>query len=199
VGTSSPALLPLFRSRAQLGILGTLYVGPHRYWTISALAGYNGQPVSTTQREVARLEAAGIVTVTAEGRNRVVGPNWELPWAAALVSLLDHTIGPLALLGEALAGVPGLDEAWIFGSSAARHRGVPGPPPRDVDLLVVGHDLSRFAIAAATGKVADRAGVEINPDLVTEDEWEHPAEGSIVAELKAAPLVAVPIGQGAGA
>jgi hypothetical protein len=69
VGTSAPALLPLFRSEAQLAILGTLYVGPYRYWTISALANYIGQPVSTTHREVARLDAAGIVTVTAEGRN----------------------------------------------------------------------------------------------------------------------------------
>ena len=111
MGTSAPPLLPLFRSEAQLAILGTLYVGPYRYWTISTLAEYIGQPVSTTHREVARLDAAGIVTVTAEGRNRVVGPNWQLPWAGALVSLLDQTIGPLALLTEVLAEVAGLDEA----------------------------------------------------------------------------------------
>jgi hypothetical protein len=199
VGTSAPPLLPLFRSEAQLAILGTLYVGPYRYWTISALAEYIGQPVSTTHREVARLDAAGIVTVTAEGRNRVVGPNWQLPWAGALVSLLDQTIGPLALLTEVLAEVAGLDEAWIVGSWAARHQGTPGPPPRDVDVLLVGDGMSRFAVAEATAKVADRAGVEVNPYLLSEEEWRQPAEGSFVAEFKAGPLVAVPFRKSAGA
>jgi hypothetical protein len=170
VGTPAPPLLPLFRSEAQLAILGTLYVGPSRYWTITALAEYIGQPVSTTHREVARLDAAGIVTVTAEGRNRVVGPNWQLPWAGALTSLLDQTIGPLALLTEVLVEVDGLNEAWIFGSWAARHRGTPGPPPRDVDVLLVGEGMSRFAVADATAKVADRAGVEVNHYLLTEEE-----------------------------
>ena len=123
VGTSAPPLLPLFRSEAQLAILGTLYVGPYRYWTISALAEYIGQPVSTTHREMARLDAAGIVTVTAEGRNRVVGPNWQLPWAGALVSLLDQTIGPLAILTEVLVESPGL-------TKLVAHRGGGGPVGR---------------------------------------------------------------------
>jgi hypothetical protein len=192
VGTSAPALLPLFRSKAQLAILGALYVGPHRYWTISSLAEYIGQPVSTTHREVARLDAAGIVTVTAEGRNRVVGPNWRLPWAGALVSLLDQTIGPLALLTEVLKEVAGLNQAWIFGSWAARHHGIPGPPPRDVDLLLVGDAISRFSVADATARVADRAGVELNPYFVSEQEWEQPDRGSFVAQVKSGPLVSVP-------
>lgn len=139
------------------------------------------------------------MTVTAEGRNRVVGPNWQLPWAGALVSLLDQTIGPLALLTEVLAEVAGLDEAWIVGSWAARHQGTPGPPPRDVDVLLVGDGMSRFAVAEATAKVADRAGVEVNPYLLSEEEWRQPAEGSFVAELKAGPLVAVPFRKSAGA
>jgi len=185
--------LPLFRSETQLGILGTLYVGPDRYWTISALAERLDQPLSTTAREVGRLADAGIVTVTAEGRSKLVGPNWELPWAGALARLLDQTIGPLALLGEALAEVDGLEEAWIFGSWAARHEGVPGRAPRDVDVLLVGDNLSRFDIAAVTNRVADRVGVEVNPHLVSSEEWQHPAPDSFVAGLKSGPLVAVPL------
>ena len=199
MGTSAPPLLPLFRSETQLAILGTLYVGPYRHWTISALAEHIGQPVSTTHREVARLGSAGIVTVTAEGRNRVVGPNWQLPWAGALTSLLDRTIGPLALLADVLAEIAGLEEAWIFGSWAARHQGTPGPPPRDLDLLLVGEGMSRFAVAEATAKAADRAGVEVNPYLLSEDEWRQPAEGSFAAELKSGPLVEVPFEKSAGA
>jgi hypothetical protein len=113
--------------------------------------------------------------------------------------LLDQTIGPLALLTEVLAEVAGLDEAWIFGPWAARRQGTPGPPPRDVDVLLVGDGMSRFAVAEATANVADRAGVEVNPYVLSEEEWRQPAEGSFVAELKAGPLVAVPFRKSASA
>lgn len=37
-----------------------------------------------------------------------------------------------------LANVPGVVEAYIYGSWAARYHGEPGPIPADVDVLVVG-------------------------------------------------------------
>ena len=111
--TSAPALAPIFRSETQLQILGELYVGPDRTWTISALAARIDEPLSTTAREVNRLADAGIITITAQGRNKLVGPNWLLPWAGPLAAWLDRTIGPLYLLSDTLAGIDGLDQAWI--------------------------------------------------------------------------------------
>ena len=189
--TSAPGLIPLFRSEAQLHLLATLYVGPDRYWTITALAHRLDEPVSTIAREVNRLADSEIVTITAEGRNKIVGPNWHLPWAGALASLLDQTIGPLALLGEALKEIGGLSEAWIFGSWAARHQGTPGPSPRDVDVILVGDNLSRYAVAEATNRVADRVGLEVNPYLVTVGEWRYPIPNSFVADVKVGSLVPV--------
>jgi len=41
-------------------------------------------------------------------------------------------------LTDLLADVEGIAEAYIYGSWAARYRGEPGPPPADVDVLVIG-------------------------------------------------------------
>ena len=68
-----------------------------------------------------------------------------------------------------------------------------------MDVLLVGDGISRFAVADATAKVADRAGVEVNPYFLSEEEWRQPAEGSFVAEVKAGPLVGVPFRKRAGA
>jgi predicted nucleotidyltransferase len=193
VRTSAPGLLPIFRSEIQLAILATLYVGPDRRWTITALAADLDQPTSTTAREINRLADAAIVTITAEGRNKLVGPNWQLPWARSLARLLDQTVGPLALLSETLSRLDGVAEAFIFGSWAARYHGEIGPAPRDIDVLVVGDRISRFDIVDATSSVSDRVGVEVNPYVVNVDEWQNPDTDSFLASVKTKPLVKIPL------
>ncbi len=55
-----------------------------------------------------------------------------------LAALMAVTFGPAPVLRELLAGVPGVPEAWIYGSWAARYAEQPGPAPKDVDVLIVG-------------------------------------------------------------
>jgi predicted nucleotidyltransferase len=134
---------------------------------------------------------AGILTTIKEGRNTLVSPNWDLPWATTLAALLDKTIGPQALIAEDLKGMKGIEEAWIFGSWAAREAGQVGPAPHDIDLLLVGDDINRFDIADALDEVSRRVGVEVNPYAVSVSEWHDPAAGSFVEDIKRAPLVRV--------
>jgi predicted nucleotidyltransferase len=47
------------------------------------------------------------------------------------------TYGPLPVF-TAVADVPGVERAFIYGSWAARYQGRPGPIPSDVDVLVIG-------------------------------------------------------------
>jgi predicted nucleotidyltransferase len=58
--------------------------------------------------------------------------------AGHLAELLSVTYGPMAVRGEVLASVPGVREAYVYGSWAARYRGQGGDVPRDIDMLVVG-------------------------------------------------------------
>ncbi len=68
------------------------------------------------------------------------------------------TYGPVAVLGELLASVPGVAEAYVYGSWAARYRGQAGDVPRDVDVLVIGDadedDLYEAARAAERTRLA---------------------------------------------
>jgi predicted nucleotidyltransferase len=72
-----------------------------------------------------------------------------------LTDLLTVTYGPLPVLTEELRTVPGIAKAYLYGSWAARYSGEPGPPPNDVDVLVVG-DADADALPRIAEKVLDQ-------------------------------------------
>lgn len=169
--------------------MGELFVRADGARSIAELAHDTGIPVATVSREVARLERFGIVRSARRGRLRLVEADNRLPWFAELRSLLLKTIGPAAVLRDALATVDGVEEAWIFGSWAARYRGDVGPPPNDVDLLVIGApDLD--ALYAACRRAERELRLEVNPVTRTRGEWEKRDRG-FLDEIRRGPRVAV--------
>lgn len=121
------------------------------------------------QREVTRLEQAGIVTSKRIGNTRIVRPDADSPIYAELAALLTKGFGPAPLLEARLAGVAGVAKAYIFGSWARRFHGEPGPLPRDIDVLVVG-DADPDEVYRATRDVEEQLGIEVNPVVVAESE-----------------------------
>lgn len=83
----------------------------------------------------------------------------------------------------------GVDEAFLYGSWAARYVGERGEDPFDVDVLVVGRP-SRLAIARAERMLSEQLGREVNAVVVTPEEWEA-AESGFLTEVRRRPLVAV--------
>jgi DNA-binding transcriptional ArsR family regulator len=191
----APALAPLFRSENQLRLLGALFVGSTGASSVSELAERTGVAQPAVSREVARLARHGLVTVRVQGRNRLVQANRALPWYRELRNLVAQTIGPPALLAQALRPLPGIAEAFIFGSWAARYHGEPGAFPQDVDVLVVGSPIVEDVYRACREVEAD-LHVDVNPVVVSEDEWAAAAsaqQGDFLAQVHGGPLVAVPI------
>jgi predicted nucleotidyltransferase len=91
------------------------------------------------------------------------------PVSEEIRSLLAKTYGPLAALREAFADQP-VTYVGVYGSFAARWRGEQGPPPNDIDLLVVG-DLDYESLWDITASVSRDLGIEINAVLRTPGSW----------------------------
>jgi predicted nucleotidyltransferase len=138
--------------------------------TLADLARALGSDPASVQREVTRLEGAGILRTWRVGRSRLVAPDPDSPIRDELRALLTKAFGPPALLEHALERVPGVERAYIFGSWARRFHGTPGPLPRDIDVLVVGDPDPRAVYDAARG-VEERLRIEVNPIVISEDEW----------------------------
>jgi DNA-binding transcriptional ArsR family regulator len=189
VSQSAPALAPLFRSQQQFRILAELF-GSGEEFSVGELAKRASVAQATASREVARLASHGLVRTRNLGRNTLVTANWDLPWAKELRSILVQTVGILGRLGAALSGVNGVEEAFVFGSWAARYLGEPGTPPKDVDVLVVG-EASLRSIRQACGEVERQLHVEVNPIVVDRRRWYEAEPEPFIAEVKSRPLVPI--------
>ncbi|CQD02043.1 ArsR family transcriptional regulator [Mycobacterium timonense] len=132
------ALLPILRSQLQGELLALLYLHPDIEYSLSDAARHIGATVRAVHHEVERLAAAGFVQERRFGNMRLIKAA-ETRLARPLTELLSLTYGPLSVLPNELAQVDGVLQAFVFGSWARRYVGEPGPPPADVDVLVVGN------------------------------------------------------------
>lgn len=180
--SDGPALMPVFRSQHQAELLMWLMLHPGQEYSVSDLAARLGVPLSTLHREVVRLDAAGLIASRTLGRNRLLRANANHPAAGALTQLLEVTFGPKVVIAEEFA-IPGAEQVVIFGSWAARYAGEPGPPPHDIDVLVVGK-VDRADLYDAADRANARLGIEVNPVVRTAEDWRDPSD-ALVAQIKA--------------
>jgi DNA-binding transcriptional ArsR family regulator len=186
--SEGPALLPVFRSQHQAELLMWLLLHPDQEYGVSDLADRLGVPLSTLHREVVRLDESGLIESRTLGRNRLVRANADHPAATALTQLLEVTFGPKAVIAEEFA-IPEAEQVVIFGSWAARYAGQAGPPPHDIDVLVVGK-VDRADLYEAADRAQARLGLEVNPVVRSVKQWANPAD-ALVAQIKASAFVVV--------
>ncbi|MGI8517114.1 MAG: helix-turn-helix domain-containing protein [Acidimicrobiia bacterium] len=186
---SAPAMLPIFRSAAQLELLTFVFLHSDRAFSLASLSRQLDIPQATVSREVSRLEEAGVLQTSALGRSKLVSANGEAPFFAELRQLLIKVAGPPEFLSRLLSPIAGILEAFIFGSWARRYLGESGPFPRDIDLLVVGQpDIDE--VYDAIGSVEELLAIEINPTIVPREEWEKPSL-VFLSSIRDQPMLAV--------
>jgi predicted nucleotidyltransferase len=123
------------------------------------------------------------------GRTRLVAANWDLPWSGELRSILTQTVGVLGLLADALSKVRGIEQAFAFGSWAARYLGEPGPAPRDIDVVVVG-EVDFADVRRASAAVERKLNVEVNAVVVEAERW-NARKDAFVRDVRRKPLVPI--------
>jgi predicted nucleotidyltransferase len=193
VGTRSPTLLPLLRSQVQGDMLALLYLQPEREYSLSEAAAIIGASVRAVQTEAERLIGTGFLTDRRRGKLRLIRAVTDSVISRPLTDLLAVTYGPLPILSGLLQSVPDVEQAYIYGSWAARYQGEPGPIPADVDVLVVGSptldDLD---------DVADQAQKKlrrpVNIRRIRREGWHDPdpdPADPFLASVRSRPLVAL--------
>jgi len=180
--------MPIFRSRHQAALLSWLLRHPDDEYTLTELARRLGVPLTTLQREAQRLVVAGILQDRTLGRARLLRANLSNRTTAPLTQLLEVTFGPETVVGEEFDLI-NAEHVLIYGSWADRYHGTPGPPPNDVDVLVVG-SLDRANVYDAADRAQVRLGMQVNPVIRTPEQWASDAD-SLVLQIKASPMVDV--------
>lgn len=155
-------------SDSQARVLQWLFGQPERSYHLSELRRLTSLGSASLQRELNRLADAGLVNSERVGNLRRFQANPQSPVYQELVSLVRKTLGVAPLLREALHPLAGrLSKAFIYGS-VARQTDTAGS---DVDLLLVGENLSLNEILNLLLPLEAQLGRKINPNCYTPAEY----------------------------
>ena len=183
--SEAPALLPILRSRHLAEILTLLLLHPDIEYTLSELAATLDLPLTTVQREAARLAGAGLIRDRRVGRARLVSADPAGRYTRPLTELLTLAFGPHLIIGEEFGRLDTAAVA-IYGSWAARYEGIPGRPPGDIDVLVIG-EVARRELYDAAERAEQRLGLQVNPVLSSRSRWTAAAD-PLIQQIHSAPV-----------
>ena len=103
-----------------------------------------------------------------------------------LSELLTLAFGPHLVIGEEFGSLDAIAVA-IYGSWAARYEGIPGRPPHDIDVLVIG-EVARRDLYDAAERAEQRLRLPVNPVLSSRARWTAAAD-PLIQQIRSAPLV----------
>ena len=190
--TAAPTSLPLFRSEGQARLLAHIYLSYGQPDApLAEIARELNLDPGGVAREASRLEDAGLIASTRVGRQRHLRANTDSPYYEPLRELLARAYGPPRLIARALARLDDVEQAVIYGSWAARYLGETGPPPNDIDVLIVGSP-DRRGLARAARELTEQLGLEVDPHVVSPGDYERGATG-FIRTVKEGPTVEIPL------
>lgn len=189
----SPALAPFLRSDTVGEILALLLLTPDVDQSIAEVARAITTSPTVVLREVDRLVEAGVLTETRRGRSRFVRANPDYRLLRSLTELVAGTFGPVPVIEAVLREVSGVEEAYIFGSWAARHDGAPGTQPGDVDVLVIGR-AARADLNEAAGAAEERLHMPVNVTKISREAWDS-SDDPFLSTVRSRPVVRLDVQQ----
>lgn len=165
---SSSSLADALFTSTQQKVLGLLFGQPDRSFFVTEIMGLVKAGSGAVQRELQRLERAGLVSVQMHGNQKHYQANRKSPLHDEICSIVQKTVGLEDPLRAAVESLPGtVHFALIYGSVAKRT----DTSASDIDLLIVADGLTLEDVYAALSPVEQLLDRKINPTLYTREEF----------------------------
>jgi predicted nucleotidyltransferase len=167
VKKARPGLADALFAKVQQRVLGVLFGNPRRSFYANEVIGLARSGTGAVQRELARLEAAKLVTVTRVGKQKHYQANAASPVFEELRALVLKTSGLADLLRGALAPVAqSIRAAFVYGSIAKGE----DTATSDVDLMVISDRLTYSDLFAVLEEASSQLGRKVSPTIYSSKE-----------------------------
>jgi len=154
-------------SGTQQRVLGLLFGQPSRSYYANELLALAGIGSGAVQRELARLERSGLITVRAVGNQRHYQANASAPLFSELCGIVQKTVGLADPLREALRQFTAeIDAAFVYGSTAKGQHAASG----DIDIMLIAEELSYREVFEALEAASERLGREVHRQILSKKE-----------------------------
>lgn len=151
----------------QKKVLGLFYVQPENSFYINEILRLTGMGVHTIKRELDRMTAAGILSMTRVGNQHHYQASSECPIYYELLGIAKKTFGATDVIRQALSPLSGqIVWAFVFGSVASGKE----TSTSDIDLMIIGN-VDFTEVVRLLYPVQNTLGREINPKVYRSEEW----------------------------
>jgi predicted nucleotidyltransferase len=175
-------------TKTQQRVLRVFFVQPDRSFYASELIRDAGTGSGAAQRELARLEASGLIVAQRIGNQKHYRANAESPLFAELRNIVLKTVGLAEPLRDALKPVASeIRAAFVYGSVAK----ATDQAASDIDLMVVSDNLSYADVFGALDKASRALGRNVNPTVYSAAEFSKRArnENAFITRVLQGPKV----------
>lgn len=173
-------------SNVQQRVLALIFGHPERSFYISEIVRNVHSGTGAVERELARLEQSGLVSVERIGNQKHYKANRESPIFEELRGIVLKTVGLADPLRQSLAQyIHKIKAAFIYGSVAKRA----DTTRSDIDLMVIGDDLTYTDLYEGLEKAEQVLRRPVNPTFLSVDEWRRKlsTKDSFIAKINAQP------------
>ncbi len=174
----------------QQRVLGLLFGQPDRRFQSAELIRLAKGGVGAVHRQLSRLAASDLLTVTRTGNQKHYQARRDSPVFEELHGLIVKTVGVAEPLRQALGTRAGaIRAAFVYGSVAKGS----DRAKSDIDLMVVSDSLRYADLFETLQKAEARLGRTINPTVMTAAQWraKRARADSFAARVAAGPRVFV--------
>jgi predicted nucleotidyltransferase len=177
-------------SNVQQRVLALIFGQPERSFYASEIVRSVHSGTGAVERELARLEHSGLVSVERIGNQKHYRANRESPIFEELRGIVLKTVGLADPLRQSLAlYIHNIIAAFVFGSVA---KGT-DTAHSDIDLMVIGNDLTYTDIYTGLQKAEQVLRRPVNPTFLSFDDWQRKVstKDSVIAKINAQPKLFV--------
>jgi len=155
-------------SKVQQHVLGLLYSQPDTDFYTNEIIRLAKSGTGAVQRELAKLTAAGLITVKQVGNQKRYQANRAAPFFSELRGIVLKTFGLADVIRDALTPVAKqIHFAFIYGSIAKQE----DTAKSDIDLMIVTDQLTYAELFQLLEKTEAQLGRTINPTFHSRSEW----------------------------
>ncbi|MCI0622780.1 MAG: nucleotidyltransferase domain-containing protein [Acidobacteria bacterium] len=153
------------RSTLRQKLLGYYFTNPTANHYLRELAELLGQDPANLSRELAKLEREGLFFSEKRGLQRYFRLNRDYPLYEEVRRIIFKTVGVIGQLRSAFQHVPGIRDAYLYGSFARNQQDAAS----DVDLLIVGN-VEAEILERSVRKLERQLRREINYTVLSPEE-----------------------------
>jgi len=166
-GREGTSLADALFSSTQQRVLAYLFGQPERSFFATELIRLAGGGSGAVQRELARLEDSGLVSVSRLGTQKHYQANPKSPIFSELCAIAKKTVGLAEPLRTALKPLAKrISAAFVYGSVAKKQ----DTATSDIDLMVISASLTYADLFSALEEASERLGRKVNPTLYSQQE-----------------------------